>query len=110
MSAEKKGIVSVSLEDRVFEPPKKGFEDAWIKSMDQYREMYKRSIEDPDGFWGDAAEDFVWFKKWTKVRSYDFKSDPIKVRYYEGGKTNITVNCLDRHVQAGKGNRVGLIF
>ena len=110
MSAEKSGIVSVSLEDRVFDPPKKNFEDAWVKSMDQYREMYQRSIQDPEGFWGDAANDFVWFKKWTKVRSYDFKSDPIKVRFFEGGKTNITVNCLDRHVQAGKGNRVGLIF
>jgi acetyl-CoA synthetase len=110
MSAEKAGIVSMSLEDRVFDPPKKNFEDAWVRSMDQYREMYQRSIEDPEGFWAEAAQDFVWFKKWTQVRSYDFKSDPIKVRFYEGAKTNITVNCLDRHVQAGKGNRVGLIW
>ncbi|MEW6441767.1 MAG: acetate--CoA ligase [bacterium] len=110
MSDDKAGIVSVALEDRVFDPPKRGFDDAWVKSMDQYRDMYQRSIQDPEGFWGNVAKDFVWFKKWNKVRDFDFKSEPIKVRFFEGGKTNITVNCLDRHVQDGKGDRVGLIW
>jgi len=110
MKAEESGILSVSLEQRVFDPPKERFEDAWIRSMDQYRKMYQRSIEDPEGFWAEAANDFVWFKKWKRVRSYDFRSDPILVRFYEGAKTNITLNCLDRHVEAGKGDRTALIW
>ena len=110
-SDEKKGggIQSVSLEDRVFDPPKKRFDKAWIKSMDQYKELYRRSIQDPDGYWAEVAKDFVWFKKWDKVRSFSFKDD-IFIRYYEGAKTNITVNCLDRHVEAGRGDRVALIW
>jgi acetyl-CoA synthetase len=110
MSDPKKGIVSVALEDRVFDPPKQGFENAWVRTLDEYRAMYKRSIEDPEGFWGEVAEGFVWHRKWDKVRSYDFRSDPILVRFFEGGKTNLSVNCLDRHVEQGKGDRVALIW
>jgi acetyl-CoA synthetase len=77
--------------------------------MDQYKELYRRSIQDPDGYWAEVAKDFVWFKKWDKVRSFSFKDD-IFIRYYEGAKTNITVNCLDRHVEAGRGDRVALIW
>ncbi len=105
----KGGIQSVAIEERVFEPPKKGFEKAWIKTMEQYREMYRRSIEDHEGFWAEAAQEFVWYKKWDKVRTYSFTGD-IVVRYFEGAKTNITVNCLDRHVDAGKGSRIALIW
>jgi acetyl-CoA synthetase len=107
-SDKQAGFVSMSLEDRVFDPPKTRFEKAWVKTMDEYKKMYKRSIEDPEGFWADAANDFVWFKKWDKVRDFSFK-DNIFIKFFEGGKTNITVNCLDRHIKAGKGNRVGLI-
>ena len=110
MSGEKTGITSVSLEERVFEPPKERFENAWIKTMDQYKAMYQHSIDDPEGFWGEVAEDFIWYKKWDRVRSYDFHADPIQVRFFEGGKTNLSVNCLDRHVDAGKGDRVALIW
>jgi acetyl-CoA synthetase len=110
MKEAKEGITSVALENRVFQPQKERFEKAWVRSMDQYKQMYERSIRDPDGFWGEVGQDFVWFKKWDRVRRYDFKSDPIIVRFFEGGKTNITVNCLDRHVQAGKGGKVALIW
>ena len=108
MSDQKKGIVSVALEERVFEPPQEGFENAWVKSMDAYKAIYQRSIEDPEGFWGEVAEGFVWYKKWNKVRSYDFKADPIQIRFFEGGKTNLSVNCLDRHVEQGNGDRVAI--
>ena len=73
MRDEKQGIESVALEERVFEPPGKGFENAWVKDMDQYRAMYRRSIEDPEGFWGEVAQEFVWYKKWDKVRTYDLR-------------------------------------
>jgi acetyl-CoA synthetase len=107
--AEQKGIQSIATEDRVFPPPSKGFEKAWIRSMEQYKAMYRRSIEDPAGFWSDIAQDFFWYKKWDKVRSYDFKGD-VWIRFFEGAQTNISVNCLDRHVEAGKGDRTALIW
>ena len=107
--AEQKGIKSIATEDRVFPPPEKGFEKAWIRSMEQYKAMYNRSIEDPEGFWSDIGKDFFWFKKWDKVRSYDFNGD-VWIRFFEGAQTNLSVNCLDRNVDGGKGDRVALIW
>jgi len=106
----KEGITSVALESRVFEPPKEGFEKAWVRSMDHTSRCTSGPLRTRMDFWGEVAQEFVWFKKWNTVRRYDFKSDPILVRFFEGGKTNITVNCLDRHVQAGKGGKVALIW
>ena len=56
---------------------------AHINSFDRYREMYLRSIEDPDGFWSEIAEQFYWKKKWNKVRSYDFDKN-IDIKFFEG--------------------------
>jgi len=106
---EPKGIQSVFTEERVFPPPSRGFERAWIRTMDQYKEMYKRSIEDPEGFWGEIAEDFFWYRKWDKVRSYSFNGE-VYVRFFEGAQTNLSVNCLDRHVEAGKSGRTALVW
>ncbi|MCK5024126.1 MAG: acetyl-coenzyme A synthetase, partial [Thermoplasmata archaeon] len=65
--------------------------------MDEYKKMYDESINDPDGFWGKVAEDFTWFKKWDSVRKFDFVEGHIK--FFEGGKTNMSYNCLDRHLE-----------
>ncbi len=86
-----------TTESRVF-PPRSDFSQrAHIKSLQQYKEMYQRSIEKPEAFWGEIASGFYWKQKWTKFREYDFK-DKIFVRYFIGGKTNITYNALDRHL------------
>jgi acetyl-CoA synthetase len=65
--------------------------------MDDYKRMYDESISDPDGFWSKIAEEFTWFKKWDQVRSFDFQEGVIK--FFDGGKTNISWNCLDRHLE-----------
>ncbi len=67
-----------------------------IKSLEQYHETYKRSIEDPEGFWGEIAGHFTWRKKWDKVLNWNF-TEP-KVEWFAGGKLNITENCIDRHL------------
>ena len=67
-----------------------------ITSLEQYHSDYKRSVEDPEGFWGDIASHFLWKKKWDKVLSWNFKQPDIK--WFAGGKLNITENCLDRHI------------
>ena len=68
-----------------------------IKSLDQYHEDYKKSVEDPEGFWGDIAENFQWHKKWNKVLNWNF-TEP-KIEWFGGGKLNITENCIDRHLK-----------
>ncbi len=83
--------------DKVYKPNAEFVAKAHIKSMDEYKKMYDESINDPDGFWGKVAEDFTWFKKWDKVRSFDFVEGYIK--FFEGGKTNMAYNCLDRHLE-----------
>ncbi len=97
-------------EEKVFNPPADFSNNAWIKNMEQYREMYKRSIEDPEGFWAEMAENFHWHKKWDKVRSYSFEKGNVFIKFFEGAKTNITYNCLDRHVEAGLGDRTAIIW
>ena len=69
-----------------------------IKSADEYKAAYKKSVEDPEGFWGEVASHFYWRKKWNKVLEWDFKKPTIK--WFDGGKLNITENCLDRHLQS----------
>ncbi|MBX2932943.1 MAG: acetate--CoA ligase [Ferruginibacter sp.] len=67
-----------------------------ITSMQQYQEAYKKSIEDPEGFWGAIAENFFWRKKWDKVLQWNF-SEP-KTEWFINAKLNITENCIDRHL------------
>lgn len=70
--------------------------DLQIKSFEQYQETYARSVNDPEGFWGDVAEHFFWKRKWSNVLRWNF--DEPDINWFEGGKLNITENCLDRHI------------
>jgi len=67
-----------------------------IKSLAQYQEAYKKSVEQPEAFWASIAEHFTWRKKWDKVLNWNFKEP--KVEWFKGGKLNITENCIDRHL------------
>jgi acetyl-CoA synthetase len=109
--AEEKKMQSVYMEKRVFEPPKEFVEKAFLNSFDEYQKLYKRSIDDPNGFWGEMAEKHIdWFKKWDgPVEEYNFKDDVFD-RYFAGGKLNITYNCLDRHLKTSRKNKAALIF
>ncbi len=107
--AEAPTIKSMMEETRKFDPPKDLVKKAWIKSFDEYKKMYDRSINEPDSFWSEMAENYEWHKKWKNVRSYDFKNK-IDIKFYEGAETNMSFNCLDRHVKKGKGNRTAIIW
>ncbi|MBG65635.1 MAG: acetate--CoA ligase [Flavobacteriales bacterium] len=67
-----------------------------ITSYEDYLKEYKKSIDNPEQFWGEQAENFVWKKKWTSILNWDFEKPEIK--WFEGGKLNITDNCLDKHL------------
>ena len=95
-------------EQRKFPVPDSFRAKAHISSMEQYDEMYKRSIEDPDGFWSEQAETLDWSKKWDKVHSFD--PEKIDIKWFEGGKLNVSYNCLDRHVKAGNGDKTAILW
>ena len=78
-----------------------------IKSFDEYKSVYTKSVMDPEGFWGDVASHFYWRKRWDKVLDWNFK-DP-KIEWFIGGKLNITENCLDRHL-GSLGNKPAIIW
>ena len=93
-------------EDKVYHPSNDSVERAHI-NMDEYKEMYDRSINDPDGFWSEMAERFTWFKKWDSVRSFDFVQGQIK--FFDGATTNLCYNCLDRQLET-RGDQVAIIW
>jgi acetyl-CoA synthetase len=78
-----------------------------IKSFEQYKTDYQRSIEDPEGFWGNVAGNFQWHKKWDKVLDWNFKEP--KVEWFKGAKLNITENCIDRHLET-MGDKPAIIW
>jgi len=88
----------------VYKPSPQFTERAWIKSLDEYRKMYERSVKDPEGFWGEFAETFHWHKKWDKVSSWDFDKN-IDIKWFAGGQTNVCYNALDRHL-ATRGDQI----
>jgi acetyl-CoA synthetase len=94
--------------NQTFSPPKQFVERAYIKSMDEYKRMYQRSIDDPEGFWSEMAEGFHWEKKWTRTREFDFKNK-IFIKYYLGGQTNISYNALDRHLDK-RGDQIAILW
>ena len=79
-----------------------------IKHLEEYFQVYRKSVRDPETFWGEIAEEhFLWRKRWDKVLSWDFEIPEI--RWFEGAQLNITENCLDRHLVT-KGNNTAIIF
>jgi len=94
--------------DLVFNPNQNLSQKAHVKSLQQYREMYTESVEEPEKFWSRIAERLHWYKKWNTVFSFDFVKADIK--WFEGGKLNVSYNCLDRHVEDGHGDQTALIW
>ena len=79
-----------------------------IKNLEEYYQVYRKSVREPENFWEEIAEEhFLWRKKWDKVLSWDFSSPEVK--WFEGAKLNITENCLDRHLLS-RGHKTAIIF
>ena len=76
--------------------------------MNVYQKMYDKSVKDPEGFWAKQAERLDWMKKWDTVSNNDFTK--AKISWFEGGKLNVSYNCLDRHIKAGFGDQTALIW
>ncbi|MHA2034783.1 MAG: acetate--CoA ligase [Promethearchaeota archaeon] len=107
MSKEER-MESVLTENRIFNPIDLNPEFAKTgMSMEEYNKLYKYSIEDMEGFWGEQANSLDWFKPYDKVWE---KTDLFPGKWFVGGKLNVSYNCLDRNVIAGKGSQIALIW
>ncbi|OYX28000.1 MAG: acetate--CoA ligase [Flavobacteriales bacterium 32-35-8] len=79
-----------------------------IKHLEEYYQVYRKSVREPENFWEEVAEEhFMWQKKWDNVLSWDFSKPEVK--WFEGAKLNITENCIDRHL-ATRGEKTAIIF
>ena len=99
-------IESVLNEVRVFDPPAAFQERAHIKSLAEYRLLYERSVSDPEGFWAEQAEALTWERKWERVLDWN----PPFAKWFVGGRLNLSVNCLDRHLATWRRNKAALVW
>lgn len=106
---EHSGIDTILNEQRLFAPPaaeQARFKSWHISSIDQYRAMHARSLQDPEDFWGEIASQLHWFKPWDKVLSGSMPD----TTWFTGGQTNLCYNCVDRHVHSGHGDHKAIIW
>ena len=94
------------IESRRFPPPADFAARAHIGSMAQYEALHRRSIEDPETFWAQVADDLHWFKRWDRV----MEGQVPDVKWFVGGQTNLCFNCLDRQVDAGLGDKPAIVW
>jgi acetyl-CoA synthetase len=99
-------IESVLKEGRVFTPAPDFSARAHIKSLQDYEKLYKQAEDDPEGFWANMAQELVWFKPWEKVLEWNL---PF-AKWFVGGRTNISYNCLDRHLTTARKNKAAIIW
>ncbi|MHB1380794.1 MAG: AMP-binding protein, partial [Thermoleophilia bacterium] len=94
---------------RRFPPPPEFSEQANISSMEEYEAIYQRSVDDPEGFWAEMADEHLdWYRKWDTVLEYDF--DVPEISWFKGGQINVSHNCLDRHLTSWRRNKAALIW
>ncbi|MBT4758316.1 MAG: acetate--CoA ligase [Opitutae bacterium] len=96
---------SVMHENRKFAPMAAFSENAHINSMESYTALYQKSIKEPEAFWAEAADNLHWFKKWDTV--LDASEAPC-YKWFDGSRTNLSYNCLDRHINEGRGEKIAI--
>lgn len=106
---------SINQNEPIFYPPSDLSQNAYIKNREEYEKLYQQSIEQPEKFWDEQAQDnLIWFKKWEKVFEYDFsKIGEVKtpyVQYFIGGKLNVSYNCLDRHLTSSRRDKAAIVW
>ena len=92
----------------MYQPKNKASRTSHISSLDHYKNLYEDSIKSPDNFWGKIAKRVDWFEPWDRVSNYNFNKG--KINWFNGGKLNASYNCIDRHINAGYGNEVAIIW
>ncbi len=101
-----KDIENLLTEERSFEPPASFAASSVCGSLEDYRRLYRESLDSPDTFWSRVADELHWFKKWDKVLEWT----PPHAKWFVGGQTNISFNCLDRHLEGPRAYKIAIIW
>ena len=96
------------MSDKIYAVPAEWASRAWADEQ-KYQSMYKRSVEDPEGFWGDVGKRVDWIKPYSKVKNVSYGPGDVSIKWYEDGTLNVCVNCVDRHLQT-RGDQVAIIW
>ena len=96
------------MTDKTYAVPAEWQSRAWIDEQ-KYQSMYKRSVEDPNGFWGEHGKLLDWIKPYTKVKNTTFAAPDVAIKWYEDGTLNVSANCIDRHL-THRGDKVAIIW
>jgi acetyl-CoA synthetase len=110
--AQDKAISSLMTETRTFPPPERIQKEAYVSSMAQYKQMWDESIKNPDKFWLEQAQSLTWFRKPTETLRYtwDVANRKVEHTWFADGRLNVSVNCLDRHLNTPTARKVALIW
>jgi acetyl-CoA synthetase len=109
---QEKGIDSLMTEKRTFPPPERIKANAYVNSIEQFEQMWEKSIDDPESFWLEQAKSLHWFKEPTKALDYtwDTKSRKIEHTWFANGQLNVAYNCLDRHLGTPVAKKTALLW
>ncbi len=110
MMVEDQNLDSSLRENRLFAPPAEFAAKAHVKSLEEYEAMYRRSVEQPEAFWAEAAGELEWFQPWTQVLQPGRDGSGLGAKWFVGGKLNLSHNCVDRHAKGSRRDKVALIW
>ncbi len=96
------------MSEKIYAVPAEWASRAWVDEA-RYQSMYKRSVEDPVGFWGDMGKRVDWIKPYTKVKNVSYGPGDVSIKWYEDGTLNVSANCIDRHLKT-RGDQVAIIW
>ena len=96
------------MEVHLYDVPAEWKSRAWVDDA-KYQEMYQRSVDDPNGFWGEMGKRVDWIKPYTTVKNTEYGTDNVSIKWYEDGTLNVSANCIDRHL-ATRGDQVAIIW
>jgi len=99
-------IDSILKETRVFQPSPEFSQEAHVKSLEEYEQLYRQAEEDPEKFWGEIAGQLYWFRRWDRVLDWEAPW----AKWFVGGQINLSYNCLDRHVATWRKNKAAIIW
>ncbi|MGE0612191.1 MAG: acetate--CoA ligase [Hyphomicrobiales bacterium] len=95
-------------DEKVYDVPGEWKKRAYVDN-DKYLAMYKKSVDDPDGFWGEHGKRIDWIKPYTKVKNSSYDHKNVSIKWYEDGTLNVSANCIDRHLKT-RGDQVAIIW